>query len=499
MTSESTAWWEKRALRAVDQLKLWQENPRLDPIENHITLADFTEELISTKSDKDSFFELISSISAKGFLSFDPIIVWKNDKNKYEVAEGNRRVLALRLLRHPHKAPRSIRKFIIQKAEHIDRTDIEKIRVCVAPNFEECEWYILQRHSSSTIQKRWERLQQQRWIVSLYDKYDNDLEGIKEKTGFTQGEIEKTLRYVKIRDLATRKEVLIHMNLDEKELIHSHRIPMSILERWFDSVEVREAWGLEYDGSDIVITKNEVSFLTAYAQLLKIIFNSDDTTSSTIKVNTRTVPEKNQEILNLLPQVVDSDEFESTVDTNNASLNEEDNDPASEDDNIDESDSTFKKKHLQGNPDRNQLVVGDMIISVSSFKLDALFREFQRLPVSRYQNVCAASLRVFLDLAVDEFIGQKDLTKSISAKHSSSYAQITLHQRLSFIVDTFIHDKSANKVIRALLLHSNQYSLNTLNNYVHGTDVHHVSRRTLNHFWDMLTPLLKILIDLRER
>ncbi|MDK9685516.1 ParB/Srx family N-terminal domain-containing protein [Pseudoalteromonas shioyasakiensis] len=503
-TTNEINWWEKRVLRSVDQLKLWQDNPRLDPAENHVTLADFAEELISIKRDKDSFFELVSSIASKGFKSFDPIVVWQNEKGKYVVAEGNRRTLALKLLRNPNKAPRSIRRFILQQSELIDRADIEKVRVCVAPSYDECEWYILQRHSTSSMQVRWERLQQQRLIVSLCDKYNNDLEVIRYKTGFTRSEIERTLRYVKIRNLATRQEVTSLMDLDEKEIIYSHRIPMSILERWFDSLDVREAWGIEYAGSSIKIMSNEASFLYAYGKFLKLIFNSEKSDAE-FKINTRSIPERNKEILALLPEVSFTDNNTPSGEASNTATNNDgkqdndnqssNNEPEKDDSKVDEKKTI--KKNLSANPDRNKLVDEFYQINVSSYKLAALFREFKQLPVARYKNTTAASLRVFLDLSVDEYIGCENLKQELAKKHSCAYGSTTLHQRLSFIANTYIKDPLANKVIGKLLQHNEHHSLDTLNNYIHGTDTHNVSKRFINGFWDMLTPLFKVLIELK--
>ena len=143
-------WLEKRTLRSVDQLRLWSDNPRLDPEENHVNLADYVSDLIAETGEKDSFIKLISSIAADGFIPGDPVVVWKNTTNdKYYVAEGNRRVLVIKLLRNPEKAPKSIRSLIKKNANLINRDDIEKIKVCIAPSFEECEWYINQRHARS--------------------------------------------------------------------------------------------------------------------------------------------------------------------------------------------------------------------------------------------------------------------------------------------------------------------------------------------------------------
>jgi hypothetical protein len=510
-TINSINWWEKRVLRSVDQLKLWQDNPRLDPAESHVTLADFTEELISIKKDKDSFLDLVSSIASKGFKSFDPIVVWQNDKGKYVVAEGNRRTLALKLLRTPDKAPRSIRRFILQQSELIDRTEIDKVRVCVAPSYDECEWYVLQRHSSSSLQMRWERLQQQRLIVSLCDKYNNDLEIIRDKTGFTRSEIERTLRYVTIRNLATRQEVTSLMDLDEKEIIYSHRIPMSILERWFDSLDVREAWGIEYAGSSIKIISNEKSFLYAYGRFLKLIFNPEKS-GAEFTVNTRSIPERNKEILAILPSVsfVHDDTEKNKPEAANKATSSSNNDtegdkdtnplPGGEHEKGEQKPEEDKasKKNLSANPDRNKLVEEFYKINVSSYKLAALFKEFKALPVARYKNTTAASLRVFLDLSVDEYIGCENLKEDLAKKHGCAYGSTTLHQRLSFITNTHIKDPISNRVIGKLLQHNEHYSLDTLNSYIHGTDTHNVSKRFINGFWDMLAPLFKVLIELKE-
>ena len=81
-------WLNKRYLRSVDQLRLWDENPRLNPDEKHLNIVDFVENLIADEADKSSFFVLLQSIS-EGFIPADPIIVWRQENNgKYYVAEG---------------------------------------------------------------------------------------------------------------------------------------------------------------------------------------------------------------------------------------------------------------------------------------------------------------------------------------------------------------------------------------------------------------------------
>ena len=185
-------WLENKKLRTIDQLKLWPDNPRLDPDEKHISIADYTSDLLIDKSEKDYFLRLVTSIATEGYIPADPIVVWKNEINdKYYVAEGNRRVLALKLLRDPNKAPRSIRSYIRKNSALIERDSIEKIKVCVAPSFDACEWYINQRHASGALQKSWSRHQQQRWVAGLYDKYDGDVDAVMSVTRSTKSELKE--------------------------------------------------------------------------------------------------------------------------------------------------------------------------------------------------------------------------------------------------------------------------------------------------------------------
>ena len=169
-------WLIQKTSRSVDQLKLWPENPRLNPEETHLTLKEYAEDLTSDNAEKNDFFALVNSIVADGSVPADSVVVWKNEiNNKYYVAEGNRRVIVLKLLRKPKKSPKSIRSFIRKASSQIDTTTIEKIPVNVAPSFEDAEQYITQRNSSSTLQRKWSRVQQQRWIVSLYQKHQETL------------------------------------------------------------------------------------------------------------------------------------------------------------------------------------------------------------------------------------------------------------------------------------------------------------------------------------
>lgn len=507
MAQEGIKWWENRVLRSVDNLRLWQENPRLDPSSRLVKVRDFVEELISDANDKQDFIELITSIANRGFESFDPIVVWQNDSDKnFYVAEGNRRVMALKLLRDPEKAPMSIRKTIIKLSRLIDRDSIEKIRVCVSPSYEDARWYVLQRHSNASYQVKWQRLQQQRFIISVYDSVGQDIDETVRITGFKRASIVEALRYVKIRDIATHQGVTKYLTVDEREQVYSHRISMTVLERWFGNSQVREAWHIEFSDTSVIINANLNDFYIAYAKFLKLMLNKNNELG--VIVNTRTIDSHFQTIFDYLPEVrLKQDDVDVTAETtpqtdittvaplepNSGTVGspqpDTDSDPG-----LDDGD----KLRLKGNPNRRQLTDVYHEVKVRSYKIRALFEELQKLPLRKYPNVAAASIRIFLELSVDEFINASELQLEVAKRSKKAYNDVTLKQKLVALRDGLIGDQEADKIIDTLLHNGNDFSLNTLNEYIHGTKSHKVEPQFLNRFWDMLLPLFSIFISLKE-
>lgn len=386
-------WLNSKTPRSVDQLRLWPENPRLNPEASHIYLSDYAEDLMGDK-DKSLFLDLVKSIVEDGFIPADPIVVWQNKVNeKFYVAEGNRRVLALKLLRDPLKAPQSVRGFMIKQAQKIDKKTIEKILVNVAPTFDDAEWYINQRNNASSLQVPWSRIQQQRWIAELYEKYDGNLEKIKSVTKMSQGELEGFIRALKIRDLINDQVVKNSLTIEEYEKASSHKFPITILERFFSNADVKRKWGIDSDGIDIDIKSNRNSFLQAYTALIKRIIDKD----AVVKIDTRTITSNLEEILETLPEVsfeaqqpASTEISESPVEIVDSSSSQNANTNPSPQVSL----NTYYQS-LKNDPNRSKMVLPIYKINTDSYRIRGLFEEFKKIPYT-YINTIAASLRVFL-------------------------------------------------------------------------------------------------------
>lgn len=87
----------------VDDLLLWTENPRIDPVD---TQSEAFREIylqsgVNPEASRRAFRNLMDSISLKGFENeAEPVLV-QSTRMGFEVRDGNRRVCALKCLLHP--------------------------------------------------------------------------------------------------------------------------------------------------------------------------------------------------------------------------------------------------------------------------------------------------------------------------------------------------------------------------------------------------------------
>lgn len=481
-------WFNKRYLRAIDQLRPWSGNPRLNPEEQHINLRDYIEDIIQEDGDKKSFLDLIRSIAINGFIPADPIVVWKDDKNdRYYVAEGNRRVLALRLLRKPIKAPREIRGTVTRLASSWER--IDKIAVNIAPSFEDAEWYISQRNSTSSIQQKWSRLQQMRWIESLYDKYADVPDVLEQKSSMSVSQIEQIVRYIRLLNIVEENQVKEALTDAEYKAATAHTFPITIFERFFDLTKVRDAWGFEFDGTKITF-KNKAGFLTAFTEVIRrIVSNKQD-----YKLDTRNVSaDKIDDLLEKLPKVDINtpDPYEVGAKAESESETEEQ---------TEEPQPKPKPKDLKGDLNRNKLILGCYHLNTTEARLSQLFGELKRLSVNSYTSVCAAAVRIFLELAVLDYIQSEGLEAQMRKDFKNDFKNIILKSRIDYLSrkSRLKDNQKVRKILKDLINERETYTLDILNGYVHSKETEYLNKQYLNGFWDHIFPLLQAMLDITE-
>ncbi len=478
-------WTTKYKMRSVAQLKLWNKNPRLDPSQTYVQTHSFAEGVCNAAlGDKDAFMALVESIAKQGFLSIDPVVVWQNrNDGRFYVAEGNRRVLALKLLISPNSAPASIRSKIQRLAKQDDfKTKYKNIPVLIAPSLEAVRWYIAQRHNSATsLQKGWNREQQYRYVVDYYAS-NQDIQQVASTLGMTVADI---LDMVRITHL---KEYIIAMpdvfSPKEREAISSPKFPLSTLERFVNYQTIRERLKLLVVGENFESTLPGKEFNFCLSVLIKLILSGEVTSRSSDAEVLKKLPVP----LSLSPQdawrVMPPSNPRSRVAVQVASPSQ--------------SVSSNIPLLQKDNPERKNLVPKHFSVGIQVTRIIKLFEELKKLSLSVYPNTAAASLRVLLDLSIHSYLERNSLFDELKKKYNTSEEKIPLKSRLEFLKSGKILSNRLQKIISKLLAPGNELSLDVLNGYIHSPSTAYINQSFLNRFFDSIYPLLAELDNIQE-
>lgn len=478
-------WTTKYKMRSVAQLKLWNKNPRLDPNQTYVQTHSFAEGVCNAAvGDKDAFMALVESIVKQGFLSIDPVVVWQNPNDgRFYVAEGNRRVLALKLLISPNSAPASIRSKIQRLAKKDDfKTKYKTIPVLIAPSLEAVRWYIAQRHNSATsLQKGWNREQQYRYVADYYAS-SKDIQQVASTLGMTAADILDMVRFTHL------KEYIIAMpnvfSPAEREAISAPKFPLSTLERFVNYQTIRERLKLRVDGEDFKSSLPEKEFNRCLSVLIKLILSEEITSRSSDAEVLKKLPEPSSFSPQAAWRVVPPSNPPSKVTVQTAS-------PA-------QSVSTTVPVLQKDNHKRKNLVPQNYSIGIQVTRIVKLFEELKKLSLPLYPNIAAASLRVLLDLSVHAYLERNSYFDDLKRKYKTSEEKIQLKSRLEFLKSEKILPNNLQKIISKLLEPNNELSLDVLNGYIHSSSTVFIDQSFLNRFFDFIYPLLAELDNIQE-
>ncbi len=96
-------------------------------------------------------------------------------------------------------------------------------------------------------------------------------------------------------------------------------------------------------------------------------------------------------------------------------------------------------------------------------------------------------------MCVLKYIESENLVEEIQRKFNVKFKDLSLKYRLEYLKTNCLTGKP-----KKLLQHTNEYSLDVLNGYVHGQDSHYLGKSFLNGFWDFMFPLLEQLVEINE-
>lgn len=153
--------WQRRSFNVMNELRLDSNNVRLDPaIRGKAPEGDIVQELFQS----ENAFDLAKSIATAGFFTHElPTVVEAGDH--WIVAEGNRRVAAIKALLNPYLVPGYQSRLSKLVDEHPLPKSLRNIQCIVAPTRDEADQLIATLHTSNP-RKPWGPLRQAEFFAS---------------------------------------------------------------------------------------------------------------------------------------------------------------------------------------------------------------------------------------------------------------------------------------------------------------------------------------------
>lgn len=466
--------WPNKYL-SVTTLHLDEKNPRL----GQETKGRSPREIIQYLFDHDKALEVADSIVTRGYFANEPLLAIPDGRN-YVVVEGNRRLAALKALKEPGLLSGSNGRAIERLASQADTEAISKVPVVIAPNRRATDRLLAGRHIGTPV-RAWRAENRANFILSkLGEGYSNDQ--LLEQLGFKFQDIQAARQTMAITG------VTYSLNLPDeiRTEIDNRRVKLfSTLERVFDSSVGRMFLKVEPDpehGFRGTTTKKQ--FLRAFTHLVTdIVLGNESSRTLNTNKNIRDYFEKrNREAI----AVSKKGRFfpEDIIQKRR---------PAA-----------YKKvpPRKKGKQISQTVLPKDFKVHVGNDRLVDIRRELTRLKRSDFPNAGTVLLRVFLELAIKDYLERtgrlEEMTKELERENklprNGVPSMTDLVKEITSVAQEQMNKRDAQKVERALRRDpAAAFSLGDLNTFVHCTDI--PSDRDILQFWNRTESLFRLMLE----
>lgn len=414
------------------------------------------EKMIETQND--NLYNLAEHIIKNGLNPNDKpeVTVSNQDKSKYIVLEGNRRIVALKILNNPDliegtKYLNLKKKF---KKLHDGNKDnlIREVACLVFDDPKEADIWIGLKHGyglSGVFTDNWGPLQKQRF---------------QEKT---EGKTSTSLQVIKLIKSSPSVPTDIQASIDN--------ISTTNLDRLIDDPDFRDFLGIEVEGGIIQSSVNEKEVLKGIVQVVKDILNPKFTVKQIYNKEDRKVymakfPKAcrpNTKIKASKPWKFNTTDILLT--------------------------SSPQPKPKPNPKERKRLIPKSCGLKISNPKVNAIYHELTDLDVTKHTNAVAVLLRVFIELSVDSYIEEHTLASTPSAAKSGMNFQNKINIVANHLESKKLADAAICKGIKAAIKDSNDIlGIDTWHAYVHNNRFS-PKASNLNITWDNMQDFMVIL------
>ncbi|UVT16220.1 MAG: hypothetical protein H8K04_01245 [Nitrospira sp.] len=430
------------------RLRLNKENDRHGPLPSEPDCIRWMLENLN-----DEILSLAKNISEHNLSPIDGVLVLPSPETTgdYIVWEGNRRVVALKLLDDPNRCPDPILRRKFAEIAHKARIPLpQEIECTVAPSMEEADRLIELRHQGpqegiGTLP--WDGQQKSRHLQRLgkkgryafshqvidafSDKFDQELRGKVAGTGFAISTLDRLLTNPEVRDfLGIRNEDGIPRRfLHEKEIVKGLT---RVLEDIADGMPVK----------NVYTTKQQRKYIRGFPPA-----NTPDQRQILRDSVALTPPMSSRQHL-----------------TNSRSR------PLS-----------YQRPHL---------IPINVRYAIRDKRLNAIYRELRDINLKDHRNAVAVLFRVFVELSIELYLERHGVTFHDGDKLAKKAEAAITHMKQNAWANTDI----VKGIQTGISSQHNPLSFNTFNAYVHNRHFH-PSPQELATSWDNAQPFLDVLFN----
>lgn len=351
----------------IEDLLLDLENPRFDGLENQ---KDALEKIVVSQGRK--LVNLADDIVLHGLSPLHRVLALKSKeiRSKYVVLDGNRRLSALKVLSNPacldpmKDVGDVTKKRLRALAQQFDRSEIEPLEVFLPKDREEA------RH----------------WIEAVHTG-ENEGRGVVSWDGVATARFRGKSASIKILEFLKS-----HGKLSVEELASLERFPITNLDRLIKTPEVRDRLGVDLEegdvGSDLPVSelvkglKRVVTDLASGGVTVSKIKSKADRISYIEKLGAA--------LPDLSKRTGKFETLESLAATTSASSTA--------------TKATARKGVLA---ERKTLIPRQCKLHIDDEKMQDIVRELRKLSLENYPIAIGTLFRVFLELSLDHFGGNK--------------------------------------------------------------------------------------------
>ncbi|MFI5159178.1 MAG: ParB N-terminal domain-containing protein [Sphingobacteriales bacterium] len=192
----------------VDNLLFDNLNPRL--IEFGYTHTTPQSEIIELLWDEMAIDEIVMSIKASGYFPNEPLIAIK-DGQKYVVIEGNRRLTAIKAIRHPESFKDKRLNQLLNGTPQPIIDSLDKVPVIVVKSRADAWQYIGFKHVNGPV--KWGSYAKAQYIAHIHNEFQIPLSNISATIGDTNLTVQKMYQGLMVINQAEK-----HTNFDRNDI-----------------------------------------------------------------------------------------------------------------------------------------------------------------------------------------------------------------------------------------------------------------------------------------